>query len=389
MKTSVKTMMMSLALMGCLIIGASDASAQSRSRSQGASTSSRSQSSTVSSTRPSSSTPQVSRPSTRTTDRTTSVPSSVSRPGNTRTTDRGISAPTGVSPSSSSSTGTATHDGPSSTIKGSTIGTQKVTQKGTPKRVTPRTDLTTKRVGTATAPREDGTSIKRDVKPGNGGKPDRGGRPDSGGKPADRGSKPGGHGGHGGYDPNNRYDYNQHPYRDEFRMNHERHIWDRPLPPPHRPHRPAPWVVFRPTIPAGWHPYVGAPTIDRILGLLFGTLYNVSLDYLYSNGYFIDGYADGVIFLRDVPMLNLYWPDAMLNYDNNNRLVNAQFVYYSSYYDMSRYNRVYRSLSRIYGAPVFRDGTTISWYGGNNTGFVTLSMYNDYGNYYTTMSIGY
>jgi len=388
MKTSVKTMMMSLALMGCLIIGASDASAQSRSRSQGASTSSRSQSSTVSSTRPSSSTPQVSRPSTRTTDRTTSVPSSVSRPGNTRTTDRGISAPTGVSPSSSSSTGTATHDGPSSTIKGSTIGTQKVTQKGTPKRVTPRTDLTTKRVGTATAPREDGTSIKRDVKPGNGGKPDRGGRPDSGGKPADRGSKPGGHGGHGGYDPNNRYDYNQHPYRDEFRMNHERHIWDRPLPPPHRPHRPAPWVVFRPTIPAGWHPYVGAPTIDRILGLLFGTLYNVSLDYLYSNGYFIDGYADGVIFLRDVPMLNLYWPDAMLNYDNN-RLVNAQFVYYSSYYDMSRYNRVYRSLSRIYGAPVFRDGTTISWYGGNNTGFVTLSMYNDYGNYYTTMSIGY
>ena len=87
-------------------------------------------------------------------------------------------------------------------------------------------------------------------------------------------------------------------------------------------------------------------------------------------------------------MLNLYWPDVMLNYEYN-RLVNAQFIYHSNYYDTSRYNRVYRSLSRIYGTPVYRDGMTISWYGGDSRGYVTLSMVNDIDGYYTTMSIGY
>ena len=89
--------------------------------------------------------------------------------------------------------------------------------------------------------------------------------------------------------------------------------------------------------------------------------------------------------------------------NSNNRLNNTQqtnavvdsllekaYAYEdSSYYDMSRYNRVYRSLSRIYGPPVYRDGMTISWYGGSSKGYVTLSMVNDYGEYYTTMSIGY
>ena len=141
-------------------------------------------------------------------------------------------------------------------------------------------------------------------------------------------------------------------------------------------------------IPAGWHPYAGAPVIDRILGIVFGTLYDASLDHLYYNGYFIDGYADGIIFLRDVPMLNLYWPDVMLNYEYN-RLVNAQFVYHTTGYNTSRYNRVYRSLCRIYGTPVCSDGMTVSWYGGNSTGYVTLSLTGSYGDYYTVMSIGY
>jgi hypothetical protein len=121
---------------------------------------------------------------------------------------------------------------------------------------------------------------------------------------------------------------------------------------------------------------------------MFGSLYEASLDHLYYSGYFIDGYDDGIIFLRDVPMLNLYWPDVMLNYEYN-RLVNAQFIYHSNFYDTSRYDRVYRSLSRIYGPPVYRDGMTISWYGGNSTGYVTLTMNNSYGDYYTTMSICY
>ena len=244
---------------------------------------------------------------------------------------------------------------------------------------------------------------------GNGGKPnDNGSRP--GGKPdgrPDNGGKPGnGHGGNGnghghgdsdrgkfggnhGYNDHHRYDYTNHHYRDQFSWNYSHHSWSRACPPPARPYRPAaPWAWYRPTIPVGWHPYAGAPVIDRILGIVFGTLYEASLDHLYYNGYFIDGYADGIIYLRDVPMLNLYWPDVMLNYDYN-RLVNAQFVYHSSYYDMSRYNRVYRSLSRLYGPPMITDGMTISWYGGNSTGWVTLTMNESYGDYYTVMSIGY
>ncbi len=196
------------------------------------------------------------------------------------------------------------------------------------------------------------------------------------------------HGGNRGYNPNHRYDYGSHHYRDEFSWNHSHHNWSRPLPPPVRAHRPAPLVWMRPVIPVGWHPYAGAPIIDRILGLMFGSLYEASLDHLYFNGYYIDGYADNIIYLRDVSMLNLYWPDVMLNYEYG-KLANAQFIYHSSYYDRARFDRVYNSLCRIYGSPVFQDGMTISWYGGNNTGWVTLTMTDSYGDYYTTMSIGY
>ena len=141
-------------------------------------------------------------------------------------------------------------------------------------------------------------------------------------------------------------------------------------------------------IPAGWRPYASAPIIDRILGIVFGTYYYDSLNHLYCNGYYIDGYADDVIYLRDVPMLGLYWSDVMLNYSSN-RLANAQFVFYSDRYDNTRYNIVLNKLSRIYGTPVCRDGVSVSWYGGDGIGFATLSMMEDYTGYYTTLSIGY
>ena len=214
-------------------------------------------------------------------------------------------------------------------------------------------------------------------------------RPDGNGNHGGNGG--GNHGGHGNnhtYNPDHRYDYSNHPHRDQFSWNYSHHNWSRPLPPPARAYRPAPLVWGRPVIPMGWHPYAGAPIIDRILGLMFGSYYDISLDYLYNSGYYIDGYADGIIYLRDVSLLDLYWPDVMLNYEFN-KLVNAQFVYHSNTYSRVRYDRVYRSLSRIYGAPVYYDNTTASWYGGNNTGWVTLSLTGSYGDYYTTMSIGY
>ena len=148
-------------------------------------------------------------------------------------------------------------------------------------------------------------------------------------------------------------------------------------------------IWYRPVIPAGWYPYAGAPVIDRILGITFGTLFNTSLDYLYYNGYEIDGYADHIIYLRDVSLLNYIWDDVMLCYDDYDRLVNAQFVFRSSYYDNYRYRRIYNNLCRVYGTPITSDSRGISWYGGNSTGWVTLSTHDNLGNYYTTISIGY
>ena len=207
--------------------------------------------------------------------------------------------------------------------------------------------------------------------------------------------KRGNRGGHDrdrhGYDNHNHFDYNGHHYRNEFHHNYGNHSWSwsRPLPPPARPYRPAPLVWYRPVIPAGWHPYAGAPVIDRILGITFGTLFDASLDYLYYNGYEIDGYADHIIYLRNVPLVNYIWDDVMLSYDSYDRLVNAQFVFHATHSNRLRYERVYRNLCRVYGQPVARTSEGISWYGGNSTGWVTLSMHNNLGHYYTTLSIGY
>ena len=436
MKTSVSTIMMSFALMGCLLIGASDASAQGRSRSQGGSATSRSQSAAVSrsssnssptvsrNTSPSVSrsaaTPQVDRSSrvsghsasSPRVDRSSSVSSSRaatpqvtqrSTPSrNNDITPRGNRGATTRGGNSGGSKGTVTHPSSSPRPSDSAIGTRdKATKSDRTSTVAPST--MTDRHGSTR--RGDGTRPGINTRPGGNTKPgdnkggidkpggNKGGidRP-SGNRPNDRhGKRPGGNGrpnDNHGYSPKHRFDYSNHHYRNEFSWNHSHHNWSRPLPPPARAHRPAPLLWRRPVIPVGWRPYASAPVIDRILGLMFGTLYEASLDHLYYSGYYIDGYADGIIYLRDVPMLNLYWPDVMLNYEYN-KLVNAQFVYHSSYYDRARFDRAYRSLCRIYGSPVFQDGMTISWYGGNNTGWVTLTMTDSYGDYCTTMSIGY
>ena len=214
------------------------------------------------------------------------------------------------------------------------------------------------------------------------------GKPD--GKPNGRPNGNNGHpGGGNGYNPDHRYDYTNHHYRSEFEWNYYNHNWGRPLPPPARPYRPAPFVWYRPVIPAGWSPLAGAPIIDRILGITFGTLFDSSLDYLYFNGYEIDGYADNIIYLRDVPLLSCLWNDVMLCYDSSNRLINAQFVYQTSRYSRVRYDRIYRSLCRLYGYPFTNDHGTLSWYGGDRTGWVTLSINSNLGHCYTTLSIGY
>ena len=119
------------------------------------------------------------------------------------------------------------------------------------------------------------------------------------------------------------------------------------------------------------------------------TIFETSIDYLYYNGYEIDGYADHVIYLRDVALINYLWDDVMLCFDNDDRLVNAQFVYSSSYDNTTRYRRVYNSLTRVYGAPITNDSRGISWYGGGCNGWITLSTFTNMGRHYMTLSIGY
>ena len=353
----------------------------------------------------------------------TSSTSTTTRDINTGTVSRSTTTPTGTSGNSANTrsggattrgtTGTSGVTGSSSSTKGGSVGTGDVTRhsdSGSPKVTTTPSSMTegrtigisstpTTKRGDDTTKRGGGTGKRGDGK----GKPgDNGGKPgDNGGKPGGNGGKPGdghggnhGHGGGGGrpgFDSHNHFDYNGHHYGNDFHRNYHNHSWSwsRPLPPPARPYRPAPLVWYRPVIPAGWYPYAGAPVIDRILGISFGTLFDISLDYLYYNGYEIDGYADHIIYLRNVPLLHLVWDDVMLSYDSFDRLVNAQFVYMTSHYDTYRYNRIYNNLCRVYGTPITGNGAEISWYGGNSTGWVTLSRHNNLGYYYITLSIGY
>ena len=404
--------MMSFTLMGCLIFGASDAMAQGRSRSHGGSTSSRSQSAAVSRSNNNSKSPTVSRSSSSSTSRSTAPQVNRSSSSTSRSKDG----------ASSRSVAPRSHNDQSKSMErsGNVTRHNDSYAGSTAKPSKPGNDNKGGNGGTIGRPGAQDRGGSKDGSRGNG-KPgssdNRGGgksnydngdnghkgdsgrngyRPDGNGKGNRHDSRPDGNRSHGdnkpgknhGYSPQNRYEYHDHHYRNDFARNYRYNNWSRPLPPPARAHRPAPWRWYRPAVPAGWHPYAGAPVIDRILGILFGTYFGESLNHLYCNGYYIDGYADDVIYLRDVPMLGIYWSDAMLNYSAN-RFANAQFVYFSDYYDTARYNVIANKLTRLYGPCVYRNGMERSWYGSDGIGYVTLSMMNDGTGYYTTMSIGY
>ena len=128
-----------------------------------------------------------------------------------------------------------------------------------------------------------------------------------------------------------------------------------------------------------------------MLGLTFGTAINISLDYLYNNGYTVDGYANDVVYLRNVQALNLIWSDAALYYGNAG-LDLSSFYYSSARYDMSRYNRCYDMLYSTYGAPYSMNNVsgviTSTWFAGAN-GYITLSFgAGSTGRFLTTLSFG-
>ncbi len=165
--------------------------------------------------------------------------------------------------------------------------------------------------------------------------------------------------------------------------------------PPHRPGRPVmvPWQ--RPVPPPAWRPGPRVPRLSTVLGITFGTAIGLSLDYLYNNGYVVDGYNSDMVYLRNVTQLNYVWPDATLYYGNGG-LAGSQFLYSTSWNDPTRYNAVYRDLVNLYGAPVSvsrpQGGYLATWFGYDN-GYITLE-YNQRPvvggglRFFTTLSFG-
>lgn len=147
--------------------------------------------------------------------------------------------------------------------------------------------------------------------------------------------------------------------------------------PPHRPHHPVMHRPhWRPAPPPHWRPRRGLPVIGGILGLTFGTAINVSLDYLFGNGYVVDGYGNDVVYLRNVNALNYMWDDAALYYGAGG-LDASSFYYSTPVYNLSRYNQLYANLCNIYGPPVVIDNNVgamgATWFGGNK-GYISLSF---------------
>ena len=103
-----------------------------------------------------------------------------------------------------------------------------------------------------------------------------------------------------------------------------------------------------------------------------------------------------MVYVDNVQMLNMWWPDAVLYFNNAGGLYASRFIYSSSGYDMSRYNIAYSNLVASYGAPVnvqnTGNGIETVWWGPGNQ-FIRLSYSPEYSNggylrYFTTLSFG-
>lgn len=175
-------------------------------------------------------------------------------------------------------------------------------------------------------------------------------------------------------------------------ITHRPGSWHTPVAPPYRSFRPVCHHIFRPVPPPHYRPWHRAPVISGILGLTFGTAYYTSLDYLFNRGYEIDGYYDGVVYLRNIQELSCFWPDVMLNYGTGRTLSSAEFHYSTSYDDLGRFNRLYSDLCSRYGQPMRYieddEGIRSTWYGGNARGFVSLEYFYRSNRFYTTLSYG-
>lgn len=171
------------------------------------------------------------------------------------------------------------------------------------------------------------------------------------------------------------------------------HNWSKPSAPPVRNNRPKDYKINRPKRASSYRINTSNPIISGFLGILFGTSYYSSLDYLYNRGYEIDGYDNDRVYLRNVTELGFVWTDAIINYDSYGNMESAEMHYSTSYSSTSRFNKVFSTLSDTYGAPIEysrKNGEySAVWYGGDERGYITLEYYKMNGRYYTTIAYSY
>ncbi|MDE6084789.1 MAG: hypothetical protein K2G40_00095, partial [Muribaculaceae bacterium] len=137
------------------------------------------------------------------------------------------------------------------------------------------------------------------------------------------------------------------------------------------------------------------PSFGSILGMVIGTAFNASLNYLYNNGYNVAGCAADAIYLNNVNQMNMMWPDAVLRYANG-VLASSQYIYSTDWNNPNRYWSLYNAFNSQYGNPasVYNQGGTMtaSWFGPGGR-FVTINYQpgsNSFGVpcFYTTLTFG-
>ena len=166
--------------------------------------------------------------------------------------------------------------------------------------------------------------------------------------------------------------YDGDPFFNSYRYNNW--SWSRPIRPSIRQYRPSTIWVYRPIVTVNVSRYAGYPTIAGVLGLRWGTSMGNALNYLYYNGYYIDGFMNNIVYLTDVELMNYDWDDVMIQFDGNSNLDYVEFAYWTSGYDTSRFFSLYNELCSIYGTPVSYTNSMYSWYGGDGIGYVNLGF---------------
>lgn len=164
--------------------------------------------------------------------------------------------------------------------------------------------------------------------------------------------------------------------------------WTNPIRPSVRQWRPSTMWIYRPIVTVNVTRYSTYPTIAGVLGLSWGTSFHNTLNYLYYNGYYIDGYMDNIVYLTNVELLDFDWDDVMLQFDGNDNLDYVEFAYWTSSYDTSRFFSLYNYLCSMYGSPVSYANSMYSWYGGDGIGFVNLGYQTGNDVFYTVLAFG-